>query len=390
MNISLGIVDFLMLALALQGFALSVLLAYTSKQNPANRYIAAFIFAVAESALLMEADYLGYIAHYPQILTFAIPLNMAFGPLIYLYCKSLITGERQSAKTIVKHFLPAVFFMKHQLIYGLYITGVLSFPLMSEWYVLPVTQKVLFAHNYLALIPAFFSLVIYFGASYQMISKQFGDGELSIHKKVNLEWVKMLIKLLGVLIAIWFAALITGFIFPKSDLEPWLHYFLFIPAIVFVYWLGMVIYKRQSLINKIGIADNVKQPVKNYFKEDEASRYYDELKRMMVADNLFMNPTLKVDMLATRLSIPEKALSQLLNQYAGKNFNDFVNEYRLTEAKKRLVDDGYSNFTIAGIALECGFNSLATFQRVFKQGTGVTPSQYQNNFSPENIAQIPI
>jgi len=74
-------------------------------------------------------------------------------------------------------------------------------------------------------------------------------------------------------------------------------------------------------------------------------------------------------------------LSNLLNQHIGKSFNDFVNEYRVDEAKKRLSDASYNNFTIAAIAFDCGFNSLATFQRVFKQVTGITPSKYQNHIS---------
>jgi AraC-like DNA-binding protein len=59
-----------------------------------------------------------------------------------------------------------------------------------------------------------------------------------------------------------------------------------------------------------------------------------------------------------------------------KNFNEFVNQYRLAAVKKKLLESGNEHLTITGIAFECGFNSQATFQRVFKQTTGVSPTQF--------------
>jgi AraC-like DNA-binding protein len=65
-----------------------------------------------------------------------------------------------------------------------------------------------------------------------------------------------------------------------------------------------------------------------------------------------------------------------LNNHLNKSFNEFVNEYRIEEVKKRLVEKGNEHLTISGIALDCGFNSQATFQRAFKHVTGVSPKEY--------------
>ncbi|MFD0751954.1 helix-turn-helix domain-containing protein [Mucilaginibacter calamicampi] len=379
MNISIGIIDFLMLALVVQGLILAIVLAFSSGRIHSNRYIAAFIFVVAESTLLMELDYLGLVQKYPWLLTAVVPLNMALGPLVYLYARSLAFGAVTPRRKILIHFVPTVLYAKHQVIFILYVLGVLSVPLVSNLYVLPITQKILFGFNSLSLIPAFLSLVIYSLVTYNMVSGGINSEDLSAYRKADLKWIKMLVQIVFVLISIWFVSIVAGYLFPIPDLEPWFHYCLYIPAIVFVYWLGMMVYKRQRIMSRDEMQEYIKQPVKTHFKDDEASDYYDQLKKLMIADNLYMNPVLKVDMLAARLSIPEKGLSNLLNQYVGKNFNDFVNEFRVEEAKRKLIDPRYGNFTIAAIALECGFNSLATFQRVFKQITGVTPSQYQTN-----------
>jgi AraC-like DNA-binding protein len=60
------------------------------------------------------------------------------------------------------------------------------------------------------------------------------------------------------------------------------------------------------------------------------------------------------------------------------NFNDFVNAYRVKDVQERLIDRANQHFTISSIAIESGFNSLATFQRVFKNTTGMTPREYMN------------
>lgn len=69
-------------------------------------------------------------------------------------------------------------------------------------------------------------------------------------------------------------------------------------------------------------------------------------------------------------------LSKAINQGFGKNFNDFVNEYRISEVKDRLGKSDLDRMTLLGIALDSGFNSKATFNRAFKKYTGMTPNQY--------------
>lgn len=119
-----------------------------------------------------------------------------------------------------------------------------------------------------------------------------------------------------------------------------------------------------------------KVPAKVYFADEDAAAYAKQLVGLMTNDHLYLDPLLKLDTLAAKLKLTERAISNLLNQHIGKNFNDFVNEYRVEAAKIKLADPGFDQYTIAAIAYECGFNSLATFQRCFKQFAGITPSQY--------------
>jgi AraC-like DNA-binding protein len=98
----------------------------------------------------------------------------------------------------------------------------------------------------------------------------------------------------------------------------------------------------------------------------------------MQTEKPFLNPTLKINDLADSLSIPSKNLSQVINQEFGNNFFDFVNKYRVEEAKLKIINSNGNGRTILDILFDSGFNSKAAFNRAFKKHTGYTPSQFKN------------
>ncbi len=101
------------------------------------------------------------------------------------------------------------------------------------------------------------------------------------------------------------------------------------------------------------------------------------LKSKMANEKLFLNPNLKLNELATEINISAHQLSQILNENFGKNFSEFINEYRINEACKMLFT--HENLSIDGIGYEVGFNSKSTFFAAFKKQKGVTPAIFQQN-----------
>ena len=91
----------------------------------------------------------------------------------------------------------------------------------------------------------------------------------------------------------------------------------------------------------------------------------------------FINAELTVQDLSKQLNISRHHLTELLNNDIGKNFFTFINEYRVEEVKRRLLDARFEHLTIVAIAFESGFNSKSTFNSIFKQNTGNTPSQWK-------------
>jgi len=97
----------------------------------------------------------------------------------------------------------------------------------------------------------------------------------------------------------------------------------------------------------------------------------------MLNEKPYLNPDLNLYSLAKLLDIRPNHLSQIINSMEKKNFFDFVNEYRIHEVKKNLVQDDKKNLSLLGIAFESGFNSKASFNRAFRKIEGTTPSKYK-------------
>uniref|UniRef100_UPI0030F3F69A helix-turn-helix domain-containing protein n=1 Tax=Paraglaciecola sp. TaxID=1920173 RepID=UPI0030F3F69A len=71
--------------------------------------------------------------------------------------------------------------------------------------------------------------------------------------------------------------------------------------------------------------------------------------------------------------------SMLINRHFGVNFYEFINRYRIEEAKKMLIDPKYKNTTITDVYLAVGFNSKSVFYTFFKKFEGITPSNYRQS-----------
>ncbi len=96
----------------------------------------------------------------------------------------------------------------------------------------------------------------------------------------------------------------------------------------------------------------------------------------MDAEKPFLDPDLSLPDLARRLKTTPVLLSQVINTGVGKNFNDFINEYRVNEFKRQVREPANAHLSFLGLALDCGFNSKATFNRAFKKFTGTSPGEF--------------
>ncbi|WP_298244565.1 helix-turn-helix domain-containing protein [uncultured Bradyrhizobium sp.] len=113
--------------------------------------------------------------------------------------------------------------------------------------------------------------------------------------------------------------------------------------------------------------------------EDAADqKLVDALMRLMADERIYRQENITIGVLAGRLKIPEYRLRRLINQRLGyRNFNVFLNNHRIEEAKAALADPAQAEVPVITIAMDAGFQSLGPFNRAFKAVTGVTPSEYR-------------
>ena len=113
-------------------------------------------------------------------------------------------------------------------------------------------------------------------------------------------------------------------------------------------------------------------------QEAADKKLVDALMRLMADERIYRHDNVTIGTLATKLALPEYRLRRLINQRLGyRNFNVFLNEHRIAEAKAALADPTQAEVPVITIAMDAGFQSLGPFNRAFKADTGVTPTEYR-------------
>jgi AraC-like DNA-binding protein len=115
---------------------------------------------------------------------------------------------------------------------------------------------------------------------------------------------------------------------------------------------------------------------KNTLSEEDLYKWKNKVIKYFDVEKPYLNPELTLSDLAEKLKTNTSVLSQVINTGFNKNFNDFVNEYRVASFKQKINTPQYSHYTMLAVAYDCGFNSKTTFNRAFKKLTNTMPSEF--------------
>lgn len=126
-----------------------------------------------------------------------------------------------------------------------------------------------------------------------------------------------------------------------------------------------------------------KRKIEKYQTSTLDSQLADQLEhkliKLMEEGRVFLNADLSLQELAGKLGVHYNHLSRIINERMGMSFNDYINQHRINEAKRRLCNPEYSSRTILEIAYDCGFYSKSVFNTAFKKFCGQTPSQFRKS-----------
>jgi len=112
---------------------------------------------------------------------------------------------------------------------------------------------------------------------------------------------------------------------------------------------------------------------------DEKELMKQQLVNYMQQEKPYLEPQLMLEELADMLKIKPRILSQVINESFNQNFFDFINRYRIEEAKRLLGNPADKKITVLEVLYQVGFNSKSSFNTLFKRYTGVTPSEYKKS-----------
>lgn len=383
-----GFFDTMILLGAIQGFIVSGLLyrrshlsasVSTPSSSPAllsssttlsHRLLATLLFLLALACLDIFLTKQPWVNNTTvgAVLSAIIPMIiiMPVGPLIFFYVRSCLDPAFRIGRRERRHFYPVVIDIFPQVLAIGYIIGLLTGVLRKQYHLGTFIDE----YDTYSDIPRWISLVTYLWFSARYISKYGKDG---------IAWPRKFIRIFTLFSVVWLIFLLpyeiprySGWLLDTLDWYP-----IYLPVVFMIYWLGVKGYFISHQVRSGDIPAVIpERAARPSLLPDTVAQVIHTLKRSMEKDNLWLNPDLNLAMLAQYSSTSPKILSTVLNQYMNKTFNEFVNEYRVQEVKKRLLLPESRSLTIAGLAYECGFNSLPTFQRAFKSVIGHSPKEF--------------
>ena len=373
----MNILDFIIVVGSVQGIITGLLISFLKANIVSNRILAALLFLTAIAGINLYLDQKGwyYINTFTAILHALIPMViiMPVGPLIFFYIRSSLDSGFTFKKKDTSHFLPVIIDLVPQL------TAILFFACSFAGLSIISTRSLgrfIDQYNVYSDIPRWFSITIYLWLSARHLRSAENKltGNLSA-KWQKLHWLKRFVRYFFLFQAIWLPYLVIYIIpsYTNKLLDQMGWYPVYLPLAILIYYVGL-----KGYAISFGHTMNEKK-----MKDGGAPEFTDSVVqtiiRSMEEDKCYLNPLLDLATLSRHTGISAKTISATLNQHLKKNFNDFVNSYRVVECQSKMQNDDFSHLTIVGIASECGFNSPSTFQRVFKQMTGLSPSDFRKS-----------
>jgi AraC-like DNA-binding protein len=366
-----------LLLLIIQGLIFAVLLfrRYRKKGHLADLLLAVLLVITAYHRTSYTIGFMGWYDTFrnTKINYYLISLTVAVGPLIYFYVKSLVEPHFKFKPIHFWHFLPAFLNVIYCIVVYIHDVQQPGFydTQNGEWYLWLNMEK----------LPPFFSgaeytsRILYFAFTIQLFAryKQKIEQFFSNTYKVELNWIRNFL-------AVYIFLMLFGYLLDGIGLfvelrwidNWWLHFF---TAISLVY-LGFKAYMTDlTKLYEIRFNFSSDQLVEES-NEKDFSNEMRMVKQFFDAHQPYLNPEITLPQLAKELKMGTNELSQTINSGFGMNFNDFINQYRVEEIKSRITDPSNQHLSLLGIAYECGFNSKATFNRVFKKFTQISPSEY--------------
>ncbi|MEP6612559.1 MAG: helix-turn-helix domain-containing protein [Mucilaginibacter sp.] len=294
---------------------------------------------------------------------------LLLGPVLYLYALSVVSAGFKFRYIHLLHFIPyflalAVIWQQENpvddRILVLTIDAVMEGRIRMDW------KISMWFVTYFVHLSVYFLLIRRFMLrSVKNPAEQFQfpiEQRLGWLKKLTITYSSVALVFLGIIVYISITGLYTvygNFIYSMA--------------------LGVMIYTIafQALSDSQSLKPGFGKKYQSLnIKQQTEEELLNRIIHLFEKEKIFMNPDIRIDMLAQKAEARPNVVSKVINNRLGKTFSEAVNYYRIEEVKKRLHDSKFDHYSIFGIAMDVGFTSKSAFNETFKKLNGITPSQY--------------
>jgi AraC-like DNA-binding protein len=364
-----------------QSLFAGILIATRKPRGIANQILAAWLLIICIEMIIVLVN---------ETLVELYPIKIlpySYGPLLLLYAKWMTTEKPRFDPRYLWHFAPFFVFLIASLVF--------------------IDERVMHGTDGFLVVDRFVSFRIVYGVTFFVSITAYSVAtfvEIHRHQKrlkqlvsystgrITLQW------LLGLSIT-FYAGYVIMFIFGGIDImvgfmpfDPYEISFIGLTILTFLF--GVFGFNQPVIFEEVvryteseepeSNAEDPKKYQRSGLKKKDIKGYMEQVENHMENTKPYLDRELTIYDLSRQLDIPRHILSEIINEHMGKNFYNLVNDYRVEEVKMRLESPEYKQLTILAIAFDSGFNSKSSFNTIFKEKTGSTPSEYLKTISARN------
>ncbi len=350
--------NILFLIAAAQGLFLSIILYISKSPDRKNLLLGTLILFFSISLFDNVWFWSEYFYDYPHLLGLSMSFPLFYGPLVFLYLKEAMEPNRSRFQNWGFHLLPGFLYILYLLPFYL-STSEAKLVLIYNWFDSVINALI-------APILTLLSQILYTYFAYRLLKKYQLKKQLELLKGKN--WLGQIYY--AFLLYVFLVVINYIFISTSLSSRP-TDYIIAFGTAFFIYSIGYIGLSKSKLLNGIQVDDSKYKSTS--LTKNASKSLFQNVKRYLEETKAYTDNQLRLPVLAKQLSITPHQLSQVINEHSKGNFSEFINAYRVEEAKRKIL----SEEKITYIAYDVGFNNKTSFNLAFKKFTGLSPTAYK-------------
>ncbi|HMB99534.1 MAG TPA: AraC family transcriptional regulator [Flavobacteriaceae bacterium] len=379
-----NIFNILIIVGIIQGFIFTGVFLFSKKYHAKSTfYLVALIVCYSLGNLMYILPDIGAMSLWTMYGYFYIPFASIDAPILYFYVilflypsKKILTIEKLLFAPFIIVLILALFF-RVRLFLGLDAVD----PINSTYGAIIVYTEMFSVVFSIVLI----SICLHKTFEYEKKNKQYDKTII----RSDIKWLKITLSIILLFTFLWAYLTFRNLYVTSGET---IYYSLWLGLALMIYWLGHIGVYKYGIIadrNKIRKYVNEKNTIYNkhtnnssgYSSSKHTNEYIDALEKLLLQEKIYLDSNLTLDTVASNLNLSSSYLSKIIHNELNTSFPDYLNSFRIEEAKNYLKNPDFAKYTIVSIGLEAGFNSKSSFYNVFKKYTGKTPMAYKKDIT---------